>query len=108
MANTIKRMSSQELAKALRFKLAEKFVREKRDAGTTAALDSFLRNLKGLSDEAVIAGYLKCSVCGRTSMTLPCAIEIAQDCRTADEWVGRLVACERLFGGCYHDINSTN
>lgn len=100
-------MSRKELANALRRRLAEKFAREERDAGTQAVLDSFLGNVKSVSDENVIAGYLKCSVCGRASMSIRQAAEIAEDCGTADEWVRRVATSERFFG-CGHDIAQLN
>lgn len=78
-------MSKRELAKVLKLRLTEKFLRERQPNSISVADNRFLRDLKNLSDENVIAGYQKCSVCGRTNVSLRCAVEIAQDCRTAEE-----------------------
>jgi hypothetical protein len=102
------KMSRQELAKALRVRLAEKFTRENQDGRVPDARDSFLQNLKSTSDDNVIAGYLTCSVCGQVSIPLHSAVRIAEDCGTAEEWVGRVVAWERFLCGCCHDISKPN
>lgn len=101
-------MSRRELAKALKMRLADKFIRDERLGSVETARNSFFLNLKGLNDDNVIAGYLKCSVCGQNIMPIHQAVQLAEDCTTADEWIRRLAACERFVGGCRHDIAKPN
>lgn len=78
-------MSRQELAKALRLRLVEKFMRDNPSERVAEARDSLVHNLNTISNDNVIAGYLKCSVCGQNIMPIHQAVQLAEDCTTADE-----------------------
>lgn len=109
MAKTGNRqMSKHELAKALRLRLVEKYIRDNLAGSVPGPGDPFVRDLKVISDNNVITGFLTCSVCGEVSFPKELALRIAEDCGTADEWIRRLAACERFFGGCCHDITRPN
>lgn len=98
-------MSKRELAKALKRRLVEKYLSDNPAGSVPGPGDSFVRDLKVISDDNVIAGFLTCSVCGEVSIPKKLALRIAEDCGTANEWIRRVVACERVLGACCHDIN---
>jgi hypothetical protein len=99
-------MTKEELAEGLRSRLAEKCRRGEMDRTLPSGRDSFLQNLENADHDSLITGFLKCSVCGRISMSVGQAVTFAKHCDTADEWVKFLIGWQHLSGGCRHDTSA--
>ena len=101
-------MTKEELGEGLRSRLTQKCKRGELDGNLPDGRESFLENLKNTSDDNLIVGFLKCSVCGQMSMSVPEAVRFAKHCETADDWIEFLVGWQHQFGGCRHDIGRPN
>jgi hypothetical protein len=101
-------MTKEELAEALRSRLAERCLRGELDGTLPNGHDNFLQNLENTSHDNLIAGFLKCSVCGQMSMPVQEAVRFARYCDTADDWIKFLVGWQQQFGGCRHETDKPN
>lgn len=107
-AQVIPQMTKSELAEGLRSRLAQKCLRGELDGTLPSSRKSFLQNLERVSHDNLIGGFLRCSVCGRMSMSVEQAVRFAGCCETADEWTRFLVGWQQRFSGCLHDIEKPN
>lgn len=96
-------MTKDELAEGLRARLAEKCRLGEMDRTLPSGRESFFESLEKADHDSLIAGFLKCSKCGRMSMSVPRAVRLAKHCNTADDWVKFLIGWQQLSGGCRHD-----
>lgn len=98
-------MTKDELAEALGCRLAERCTRGELDGALPGGRDVFLENLKHTSSDNLIAGFLKCSVCGRMTMPVGKAVWFAAYARTVEDWIKFLIGWQRHTGQCCHDID---
>lgn len=99
-------MTKDELAESLRSRLAEKCRRGEMDRTLPTDRNSFLQNLETFDHDSLITSFLKCSACGRQTMSVQEAVRFARHCDSAEDWVKFLVGWQRLSGGCHHDNNA--
>lgn len=99
-------MTKEELAEGLRSRLAQRCRRGELDATLPNGRESFLENLQKINHENLIGGFLRCSVCGRMSMSMEEAVKFARHCGSADEWIKFLIGWQQHFGSCRHDAAS--
>lgn len=97
-------MTKEQLGEGLRSRIAQRCRRGELDGVLPGDREIFLENLKGTSHDNLIGGFLKCSVCGRMSMSMENAVRFAIHCETADDWVKFLVGWQQRFGRCNHNI----
>jgi hypothetical protein len=95
-------MTKDELAEALRSQLAEKCRRGDLDASLPAGRESFLENLRNIPQDNLIGGFLKCSICGRLTMPIDRATQLATHLNTVEDWIKGLAIWRERFGGCEH------
>jgi hypothetical protein len=101
-------MTKDQLGEGLRSRLAERYLRGELDQTLPGSRETFVKSLNGISHDNLIAGFLRCAVCGRTSMSVEEAVRFAAHCDTADDWIRFLVGWQEQFGGCRHDIDKPN
>jgi hypothetical protein len=101
-------MTKEQLGESLRSRLAERCLRGELDGTLPGGREAFLENLNSTTDDNLIAGFLKCSVCGRMSMSVQEAVRFANYCDTADDWIKFLVGWQQQFGGCRHETGKPN
>lgn len=97
-------MTKEQLGEGLRSRLAEKCLRGELDGTLPNGRESFLHIVENISHDNLIAGFLKCSVCGKVTMPIERAVRFAEYCDTADDWIKFLVGWQQQFGGCRHEI----
>ncbi len=101
-------MTEDELAEALRHRLAEGCERGELDGVLPGSRKAFLERLENASPDWLIAGHLRCSVCSRMTMPIEQAVRFAAHAKTADEWIKFLVGWQHQFSACRHDIDGPN
>ncbi len=89
-------------------RLSEKCRRGELDKTPPNGRESFLHNLEDTSQENLIAGFLKCSVCGQMAISVQEAVRFAKHCESADDWIKFLIGWQQLFGGCRHESDAAN
>lgn len=97
-------MTKRELAGDLRSRLAQKCQSGELDETLPNSRESFLQDLETISQDNLIGGFLRCSVCGRISMSVEQAVRFAEHCDTAGDWITFLAGWQEYFGECSHHI----
>lgn len=95
-------MTKDELAETLRTKLTERCERGELDASLPAGREPFLETLRQTSHDDLIAGFLKCPVCGEMAMPVERAAQLAAHLRGVDDWIKGIAIWRQHFGRCHH------
>lgn len=97
-------VTKQELGEGIGSKLARECLRREFDGELAGSSESFLRNLKTVSRDNLIATFLKCSICGQFTMPVEQSVQLAAYAKTVNEWEEFLVGFQRKFGPCCHNM----